>query len=134
MELQRKAAKRIEKWFQKERNALLVRGARQVGKTFLIRQVLSSLGCNVIEINLIDSPEMISVLEQSRTVDDLILGFSTAGFGRPVPGESVIFIDEVQKYKDMITRIKFLVEEGSFRYILSGSLLGIELTVHCIGS
>ncbi|MBQ7565345.1 MAG: ATP-binding protein [Lachnospiraceae bacterium] len=128
MELQRKAAKRIEKWFQKERNALLVRGARQVGKTFLIRQVLSSLGCNVIEINLIDSPEMISVLEQSRTVDDLILGFSTAGFGRPVPSESVIFIDEVQKYKDMITRIKFLVEEGSFRYILSGSLLGIELT------
>ncbi|MCR5179465.1 MAG: AAA family ATPase [Lachnospiraceae bacterium] len=128
MELRRKAADRIEKWYREERNALLVTGARQVGKTFLIRQVLSELDCDVVEVNLIETPEMISVLEQSRTADDLILGFSTIGVKPPVPGRSVIFIDEVQKCRDMVTRIKFLVEEGSFRYILSGSLLGIELT------
>ncbi len=57
-----------------------------------------------------------------------MLGLSTISDKRLKKGESIIFIDEVQKYKNMVTKIKFLTEEGSFRYILSGSLLGVELT------
>ena len=44
-----------------------------------------------------------------------------------IPGETLIFLDEVQEYPEVVTAIKFLVEEGSYRYILSGSLLGVEL-------
>jgi len=128
MELRRKCSDRIRRWYKEGRKALLVKGARQVGKTYLIRSVLSELGCDFLEINLIETPAAISVLKQAESVDDLILGLSAVTEKKLVRGESVIFIDEVQKYPDMVTKIKFLVEEGSFRYVLSGSLLGIELT------
>ena len=128
MELKRKAAKDIESWILNSRKALLVRGARQVGKTHLIRQVLSDLECDYLEINLIETPEAISILKQAENINDLILGLSTISEKRLIKGKSILFIDEVQRYKEMVTKIKFLVEEGSFRYILSGSLLGVELT------
>lgn len=128
MELKRKCEKAIRKWYQQSSKALLVKGARQVGKTHLIRSVLSALNCDYMEINLIETPEAVSVLRQASSVDDLILGLSTISEKRLEKGKTVLFIDEVQKYADMVTKIKFLVEEGSFRYILSGSLLGIELT------
>jgi hypothetical protein len=56
------------------------------------------------------------------------MGLSTLTDRLFVKGKTVLFIDEVQKYKEMVTKIKFLVDEGSFRYVLSGSLLGIEIT------
>ena len=128
MELHRKSRETIINWYKEDKNALLVRGARQVGKTHLIRSVLNELHCDWLEINLIEKPEAISVLESVKSVDDMIIGLSTISGHTLKKGETVLFIDEVQKYKDMVTKIKFLVDEGSFRYILSGSLLGIELT------
>ena len=128
MELRRKCAEKIKKWYFNSRKALLVKGARQVGKTHLIRSVLSEIGCDYLEINLIEKPEAISVLNQATSVDELIIGLSTVSEKRLEKGRTVIFIDEVQKCKEMVTRIKFLVDEGSFRYVLSGSLLGVELT------
>ena len=128
MELQRKCAADIERWFLRSKKALLVKGARQVGKTHLIRSVLTQLGCDYLEVNLIETPSAVSVLQQANTIDHLILGLSTVSEKRLTKGKSVIFIDEVQKYPDMVTKVKFLVEEGSFRYIFSGSLLGVELT------
>jgi len=129
MELKRKCSAEIKKWFHHGAGkALLVRGARQVGKTHLIRSVLRELDADFLEINLIESPAAVSILEQAASVDDLILGLSTVSEVRLTKGRSVIFIDEVQRYKEMVTKIKFLAEEGSFRYILSGSLLGVELT------
>lgn len=128
IELKRKNEEAIRNWYLNSRKALLVNGARQVGKTHLIRSVLSELGCNYLEINLIETPEAISVLKQATNVNDLILGLSTISDTRLEKGKTVLFIDEVQKYKEMVTKIKFLVDDGSFRYILSGSLLGVELT------
>ena len=128
MELKRKCGQKIRMWYENSRKALLVKGARQVGKTHLIRSVLSEMGCDYLEINLIETPEAIGVLQQVSSVDDLIIGLSTISGKRLEKGKTVLFIDEVQKCTDMVTKIKFLVEEGSFRYILSGSLLGIELT------
>jgi len=127
MELKRKCADNIKKWYLESRKALLVKGARQVGKTHLIRSVLKELECDYLEINLIETPSAVSVFQQVETVEELILGLSAITEKKLVKGRSVLFIDEIQKYPSMVTKIKFLVEEGSFRYILSGSLLGVEL-------
>lgn len=125
--IKRKAEERIKDWIDGSKKALLVSGARQVGKTYSIRRCLTEAGCNYLEINLIEQPELVPVFEQSMSVDDLTVNLSAATEYSFVKGESILFIDEIQEVKDIVTRIKFWVDEGSFRYILSGSLLGIEL-------
>lgn len=127
MELTRKCAEKIKDWYYNSRKALLIKGARQVGKTHLIRKVLLEVGCEYVEINLIETPEAISVLRQATNSNELIIGLSTVTEKKLEKGKTLLFIDEVQEYKEMVTKIKFLVDEGSFRYILSGSLLGVEL-------
>ena len=128
MELRRHISKEIEKWYKNDKRALLIKGARQVGKTHIIRQVLTDLNCNFVEINLIKTPEAVTALRDSRDVNELVMLLSTMTDKQFVKGETVIFIDEVQRYKEMVTKIKFLVDEGSFRYVLSGSLLGVEIS------
>ena len=125
--LKRKVEHRLNNWINESNKALIVSGARQVGKTFSIRECLNSNGCDYVEINLIEKPEMIPVLENTSSVDDLIINMSAATGHSLVPNESIIFIDEVQELKDIITRIKFWVDDGRFRFILSGSLLGVEM-------
>ena len=129
MDLRRKSEKVIRRWYEDgEKKALLVTGARQVGKTHAIRSVMKDEGASLFEINLIETPAAVSVLENANTVEDFVIGFSTLSEQKIEKGKTVFFIDEIQKYKDMITKIKFFVEEGSYRYVLSGSLLGVELT------
>ncbi len=125
--LDRTVERKIDDWIEQSRNALLISGARQVGKTYVIRECLERSGCDYLEINLIDSPRYINALEQAETISDLISNITALSGHRMIKGETIIFIDEVQEYKDLVTRIKFWVDEGSFRYILSGSLLGVEL-------
>ncbi|MBQ8802691.1 MAG: ATP-binding protein [Tyzzerella sp.] len=128
MKLYRKISKQIQDWYNNSSKALLIKGARQVGKTHVIRDTLDAMGCNYIEINLIAMPEAVKILQEYNSVNELIMGLSTLTDKPFVKGQTVIFIDEVQKYKDMVTKIKFLVDEGSFKYVLSGSLLGVEIT------
>ena len=124
--LYRKAQEVIEHWIHKGNDALLVQGARQTGKTFLIRNILSSWG-DYVEFNFIESPQLVTLFKTASSAEDLLRRFSAAS-GRPLnAGKTIIFLDEVQECEDVVTWIKFLVEEGSYRYILSGSLLGIEL-------
>ena len=122
----RKAEKRITEWIREARRALLVSGARQVGKTTLIRHCLKQEKIKYLEINLIERPELVKIFEQSQTVQDLTINLS-AVMNFTFTAGSVLFIDEVQEYPEIVTRVKFWVDEGSYRYILSGSLLGIEL-------
>lgn len=124
----RKKEKEITEWIKNGKKALLVSGARQVGKTFLIRECLRKEQIEFIEFNLIEQPEIVGLLASAETVDDLILRLSLFTDKKLLKGKSIIFFDEIQEYKEIVTRIKFFVEEGSFRYILSGSLLGVELT------
>ena len=124
----RKKEKEITEWIKNGKKALLVSGARQVGKTFLIRECLRKEQIEFVEFNLIEQPEIVGLLASAETVDDLILRLSLFTDKKLVKGKSIIFFDEVQEYKEIVTKIKFFVEEGSFRYILSGSLLGVELT------
>ena len=78
MDLVRKAEISISQWYRNgERKALLVKGARQVGKTHAIRRVMRNEKANLFEINLIETPEAIKVLETATTIDELIIGLST---------------------------------------------------------
>lgn len=125
--LHRKIEKSIVEWIQTSKKALLIDGARQVGKTYIIRRVLESEGCDYIEFNLIQSPEIVSLLATSNTVDDMITNLSLFTNKRFVKGKTFLFFDEIQEFKELTTKIKFWVDEGSFRYVFSGSLLGVEL-------
>ena len=123
----RKIEKVIIDWLLKEKKALLIDGARQVGKTYIIRKVLEENNCDYIEFNLIETPEIVRLLSNCETVDDLITNLSLFSKKPFIKGKTVIFFDEIQEFKELVTKIKFWVDEGSFRYIFSGSLLGVEL-------
>lgn len=125
--LYRNSELHIKDWIRCPESALLVTGARQVGKTFIIRKCLKELARDYIEINLIRNPELIPAIESCTSSQDLATALSLASGKKLTPKESYIFIDEVQEAKDIITKIKFWVEEGMFYFCLSGSLLGVEL-------
>lgn len=83
---------------------------------------------NFVEFNLLKQPKIIEILETSSSIDDLILKLSLYSEQKIIPYETIIFFDEIQKYKEIVTKIKFLVEDKRFRYVLSGFLLGVEIT------
>lgn len=125
--LNRKIEHSIVSWINNADKALLIDGARQVGKTYIIRKVLETQGCEYIEFNLIKTPELVGLLASSDTVDDMITNLSLFADKPFIKGKTFIFIDEIQEFKEIVTKVKFWVEEGSFRYVFSGSLLGVEL-------
>ena len=127
MMLKRKIEKDIMHWIDSSDKALLIYGVRQAGKTFIVRECLKAAGCDYIEFNLIRQPEIVGILDGATSVDDLILKLSLYSDKRIVPGKTFFFFDEIQKYKEIVTKIKFLVDDKRFRYILSGSLLGVEI-------
>lgn len=109
------------------KEALLITGARQVGKTFIIRKCAKKHFEYVIEINFIERPDAIKLFENAKSSEDILLRISAFTDVLLVPGKTLIFFDEVQECKEIVTAIKFLVEDGKYRYILSGSFLGVEL-------
>lgn len=125
--LHRKIEKSIIDWIRTGKKALLIDGARQVGKTYIIRNTLKSEQCDYIEFNLLKTPELSALLEKSETVDDMITNLSLFSKKPFIKGETFLFFDEIQEFKELTTKIKFWVDEGSFRYVFSGSLLGVEL-------
>ncbi len=124
--IKRKAEQLIRDFLLNDKRSLLVTGARQVGKTFLIRQVGKECFENVVEINFVEQPDAIELFNAQQGVKDLLLRLSAFTRKPLIPGKTLIFFDEVQKCKDIVTAIKFLVDEGSYKYVMSGSLLGIE--------
>lgn len=125
--LKRKIEDSIIKWIKESKKALLIDGARQVGKTFIIRKVLEEENCHFIEFNLLNNPEIVRLLEDINSIDEMITSLSLFTDKRFIKGETFIFFDEIQEFKEIATKIKFWVDEGSYKYILSGSLLGVEL-------
>jgi len=124
--LYRKIAPYIEDFFKTSKNALLLTGARQTGKTYSARQFGKQFK-NFIELNFVEHPEAIDIFNNVTSADEILLRLSAITTTPMKPGETLIFFDEVQKCNNLITAIKFLVDDGRFRYILSGSLLGVEL-------
>ena len=118
----------ITDWITKKRNrALLISGARQVGKTYTIRECLGRSGIDYLEVNLIEKPDYIDIFRNTSNVSDMAMELAFASDHKFIPGQTILFIDEVQEYAEIITKIKFWVDEGSYRYILSGSLSGVEM-------
>lgn len=112
--------------FKISKTALLIEGARQIGKTFSIRQFGKKFK-TYIEINFIEQPEAISLFKDLSNTKDLFARLSLFTKQKLIKRDTLIFFDEVQICPEVITYIKFLVDEGSYNYILSGSLLGIEI-------
>ena len=125
--LYRKIEKDIANWIKSGDKALLLYGVRQAGKTYVIRKCLQEAGCDYVEFNLIETPDVVQILNGAMSVDDLILKLSLYSNKPIVPGRTIFFFDEIQRCREIVTKIKFLVEDHRFRYILSGSLLGMEL-------
>lgn len=112
--------------FKISKTAILIEGARQIGKTFSIRQFGKKFK-TYIEINFIEQPEAISLFKDLSNTKDLLARLSLFTKQKLIKRDTLIFFDEVQICPEVITYIKFLVDEGSYNYILSGSLLGIEI-------
>ena len=124
--IKRKIDNYIKHYYETTRNALLVTGARQIGKTFSIRQFGKTFK-SFVEINFIEKPEAVELFKGAKSSSDILLRLSAISSVPLIKGETLVFFDEVQQCPDIVTAIKFLVDDGSYRYILSGSLLGVEL-------
>lgn len=124
--LKRKIDNYIRNYYKTTRNALLVTGARQTGKTFSIREFGKTFK-SFIEINFVDNPEAAEAFRDAKGSADILLRLSAITSVPLIKGETLIFFDEVQKCPEIVTAVKFLVDDGSYRYILSGSLLGVSL-------
>jgi len=125
--LQRKIDDYISRFYAESDKALLVTGARQVGKSFSIRNYGKNNYKCYVEVNFLEMPLAKKIFENAINAKDVLMQLS-AFYGKPlVKGDTFVFFDEVQECPEVITALKFLVEEGSFRYALSGSLLGVEL-------
>jgi hypothetical protein len=136
--LYRKFCEVLEGWYKKDKKlALLIDGARQIGKTTLIRQFAKAhYGSNFVEINFITTPSAKEIFSGDLSADGIISKL-TLFLRRPLqPHKTLIFFDEVQECPEVRTAIKFLVDDGRFDYIQSGSLLGInykEIKSYAVG-
>lgn len=127
--LKRKMQKRIADFLTKRNDKiLLVDGARQVGKSFIIRTVGRELFPNFVEINMYDDKKGSKVFEGTGSVDDFYFRLSTvAGTKLKKKNNTLVFLDEIQAYPELLTLLKFLKDDDKYTYIVSGSQLGIAL-------
>ncbi len=128
--LYRKFEKRIEEFFRKEPNKiLLVNGARQIGKSYLIRYVGQKLFKNYIEINLKEDKESLGVFANVKSTNDFYIQLGAiAGNRLGTKENTLVFLDEIQSYPHLMTMLKFLNQEGRYTYVASGSQLGVALS------
>ena len=125
--LGRKIDKVIEEHFSSSSKALFLTGARQVGKTFAVRKFAQNQGLDLVEMNFYLQPETKGIFDGARDVKDLLLRISAYAQAPLRKGRTLIFFDEIQECSDAVTWVKALVDEGSYKYALSGSLLGVQL-------
>ncbi len=128
--LKRKIEKLIERHLRSgSERILLIDGARQVGKTYIIRHVGKKLFPNFIEINMLEDSIGSKLFANTTTVEDFYLRVSMIEGNKMGSAEdTLIFLDEIQAYPQLLTMLKFLRDENRFTYIASGSLLGVTLS------
>ena len=128
--LYRKFEKRIEEFLQKEPNKiLLVNGARQIGKSYLIRHVGKKMFKNYIEINLKEDKENLGIFANVKSTSDFYMQLGAiAGNHLGTKENTLVFLDEIQSYPHLMTMLKFLNQEARYTYVASGSQLGVALS------
>ena len=110
-----------------DRKPLIVKGSRQVGKTESIKHFASSNYESIIEINFVEEPKYMMITSDGYKTDDIIKNISLIDPSkRFIPGNTLIFFDEIQKFPDIATSLKFFKQDGRFDVICSGSMLGIN--------
>lgn len=108
---------------------LLIDGARQVGKTYIIRHVGQKLFENYIELNMVEDSIGPRLFAETKSVEDFYLQVSMLeGSKMKQKDNTLIFIDEIQAYPHLLTLLKFLSQDDRFTFIASGSLLGVTLS------
>lgn len=111
-----------------DRLPLIVKGARQVGKTEAVRHFAEESYASFVEINFVERPEFKEIVRDGYSVDSLIRNISIIDPSfRLVPHETLIFFDELQEFPEIATSLKFFAQDGRFDVICSGSLLGIQV-------
>lgn len=127
--LYRKFSKNIEDFLSAEpEKILLVNGARQIGKSFIIRYVGRRMFKHFVEINLREDKEGAQMFANVKTTSDLYIQLGiVAGDKLGKPDDTLVFLDEIQEYPKLLTMLKFLRQERRYRFIASGSLLGVAL-------
>lgn len=126
MAIQRKLFQQLKDWKDRpDHKALLIDGARQVGKTFAVRQFAAEHYEVFLEINFVKSPRAKSIFEGDLDAPSIIMGLTAYSGTALLPGKTLIFFDEIQECPRARTAIKFLVDDGRFDYVESGSLLGV---------
>lgn len=125
----RKIRAYIEELLRSDENKiLLIEGARQIGKSYIIRDVGTKLYKNFVEINFVEDDEGPGIFKNVHTTEEFYLRLSmVAGERLGSYDDTLVFIDEIQYYPQFLTLLKFLKEEHRYRFISSGSLLGIAL-------
>ena len=124
--IHRKADGWIDDHYRTTKKALLLTGARQVGKTYAVRRAAERLGWHLVEMNFLLQPETINIVKGAGDIKEVMLRVS-AYADEPLDWErTLIFFDEVEEYPDVMTWVKAFVDKG-YHLALSGSLLGVEL-------
>lgn len=128
--LYRKIASVIEQHLLSDsKKIMLIDGARQIGKTYIIRHVGQKCFENFIEINMVEDSLGDRLFANTKTLDDFYLQVSMLAGDRMKEKENtLIFLDEIQEYPQLLTLLKFLQQDNRFTYIASGSLLGVTLS------
>ena len=117
----------IENHFNISKTALLLTGARQTGKTYAIRKYAKNKNLDLVEINFLEDTEASNIFKGVRNAKEILQRISAWCNKSLQPGKTLIFFDEIQRCREVVTMIKFLVDDGTYNYALSGSLLGVEL-------
>lgn len=127
--LYRKISKQIEEHLSSSSNRmLLIDGARQIGKSYIIRHVGQRMFPNYIEVNMEEDKLGDRIFADARTTKDFYMALSVvAGDKMKDKENTLVFIDEIQAYSHLLTLVKFLMQENRFTYVASGSLLGVTL-------
>ena len=107
--LKRKIDSYIREYYEINRTALLITGARQIGKTFSIREFGKTFK-SFIEINFVENPEAVEVFKGAKNSSEILLRLSALTSVPLIKGETLVFFDEVQKCPEIVTSIKFLVD------------------------
>ena len=127
--LNRKIQQTLNEYFNSNRDKILIiDGARQIGKSYIIRHEGRANFPNFIEVNMIDDRDGARVFADVKGTEDFYVRLSAvAGRRLGTKDNTLVFLDEIQAYPSMLTLLKFLCDEGRFTYVASGSLLGVTM-------
>ena len=127
--LERTAYGMLTSWMRESQShALLVDGARQIGKTYLIEEFARREYPSYIKVDFIEDSQLASTLAAATSARQVMEALTLASGKTVVPGQTLVFLDEVQEAQNLVALSKYLVQDGRFPLVMSGSMLGVELS------